>query len=257
MAETQRQKHFVLVHGASHGAWCWYKIRSMLETSSYKVTCLDLKGAGINQSDPDTVLTLEEYSHPLINFMSNLPDKEKCRRYQPYRCHIQIWQENRNGHLCCSTYVETWLRYRSRYQRHKTDPTDNVNLGPTQMWRSTYYCFKKPLQKCTTENQLLTIHGILDVSKDEVAAYCEEGGCADQTRKMLKCLHMVNRHLWFTNNITVRHINDTINRGCETREAFTTKGEHVRGSATKVGREMYMSFITSLTTLALIAMFNK
>ncbi|KAH7542839.1 hypothetical protein FEM48_Zijuj02G0117600 [Ziziphus jujuba var. spinosa] len=157
---------------------------------------------------------------------------------------------------------------------NKTDPTDNVNLGPTQMWRSTYYCFKKPLQRCTTENQLLTIHGILDVSKDEVAAYCEEGGCADQTRKMLKCLHMVNRHLWFTNNITVRHINDTINRGCETREghiidsvlinsidvgnaAFTTKGEHVRGSATKVGREMYMSFITSLSTLALIAMFNK
>ncbi|XP_015874663.3 methylesterase 17 [Ziziphus jujuba] len=77
MAETQRKKHFVLVHGASHGAWCWYKIRSLMETGGYKVTCLDLKGAGINQSDPDTILTLEDYSYPLIKFMSNLPDNEK------------------------------------------------------------------------------------------------------------------------------------------------------------------------------------
>ena len=43
--------HFVLVHGISAGAWCWYKIRCLVEISGCKVSCIDLKGAGICQSD--------------------------------------------------------------------------------------------------------------------------------------------------------------------------------------------------------------
>ncbi|KAK9190053.1 hypothetical protein WN943_018654 [Citrus x changshan-huyou] len=27
MAEAKKQKHFVLVHGSDHGAWCWYKVK--------------------------------------------------------------------------------------------------------------------------------------------------------------------------------------------------------------------------------------
>ncbi|KAF3454791.1 hypothetical protein FNV43_RR05239 [Rhamnella rubrinervis] len=69
--------HFELVHGASHGAWCWYKIRSLMESKGHKVTCLDLKGSGINPADPDTIFTLEDYDEPLIKFMSNLPENEK------------------------------------------------------------------------------------------------------------------------------------------------------------------------------------
>ncbi|KAA8543640.1 hypothetical protein F0562_021614 [Nyssa sinensis] len=69
--------HFVLVHGLSQGAWCWYKVRCLLETAGYKVTCLDLKSAGIDRSDPDEVSSFEDYNHPLINFFSNLPENEK------------------------------------------------------------------------------------------------------------------------------------------------------------------------------------
>ncbi|KAL3565891.1 hypothetical protein D5086_033937 [Populus alba] len=72
-----QKPHFVLVHGACHGAWCWYKIRCLMETSGYKVTCLDLKSAGIDQSNPNTILTLDEYDAPLIDFLSNLPHDEK------------------------------------------------------------------------------------------------------------------------------------------------------------------------------------
>ena len=60
-----------------HGAWCWYKMRSLMESKGYKVTCLDLKGAGINQADPDTIFTLKDYNEPLIKFMSNLPENKK------------------------------------------------------------------------------------------------------------------------------------------------------------------------------------
>ncbi|BFG33712.1 hypothetical protein CerSpe_199860 [Prunus speciosa] len=73
----RQQHHLVLIHGIGHGAWCWYKIRCLLEASGYKVTCLDLKGAGIDQSDPNTILTFQDYNKPLINFLSNLPGDEK------------------------------------------------------------------------------------------------------------------------------------------------------------------------------------
>ncbi|CAI0430231.1 unnamed protein product [Linum tenue] len=34
--------HFVLVHGVGHGSWCWYKIRTLLESSgNCRVSCVD------------------------------------------------------------------------------------------------------------------------------------------------------------------------------------------------------------------------
>ncbi|XP_009777586.1 methylesterase 17 [Nicotiana sylvestris] len=71
------QIHFVLVHGISGGGWCWYKIKSLMEISCYKVTCLDLKGAGIHPADPTTVLSFDDYNEPLIEFLSSLPENEQ------------------------------------------------------------------------------------------------------------------------------------------------------------------------------------
>ncbi|RWR80516.1 methylesterase 17-like protein [Cinnamomum micranthum f. kanehirae] len=44
-----------------------------------KVSCLDLKGAGIDRTDTNTIYKFDEYNQPLINFMSHLPDDEKAR----------------------------------------------------------------------------------------------------------------------------------------------------------------------------------
>lgn len=71
------RRHFVFVHGASHGAWCWYKVRSLLEVAGHEVTCLDLKGAGIDRTDPNTVFTMEAYNQPLSHFLSHLKDDQK------------------------------------------------------------------------------------------------------------------------------------------------------------------------------------
>lgn len=138
--------HFVLVHGAGHGAWCWYKIRSLMETSGHLVTCLDLKGAGIDPSDPNTIFTLEDYDQPLANFLSNLPQNEKVQIYTCYICNqdlligifaclvgnfggtqrgrsqpdernTQVPSQNSHGHLRRSQHVKAWFLHRSRYQR--------------------------------------------------------------------------------------------------------------------------------------------
>ncbi|CAJ2641751.1 unnamed protein product [Trifolium pratense] len=71
------KQHFVLVHGISGGSWCWYKIRCLMENSGYKVSCIDLKSGGIDQSDADSILTFDDYNKPLIDFLSSLPDNEQ------------------------------------------------------------------------------------------------------------------------------------------------------------------------------------
>lgn len=76
MTETP-SGHFVLVHGVSGGSWCWYKIRTLIENSGFKVSCINLKGAGIDLSDADSVLSFDEYNKPLVDFISALPDNEK------------------------------------------------------------------------------------------------------------------------------------------------------------------------------------
>ncbi|KAJ0964735.1 hypothetical protein J5N97_025873 [Dioscorea zingiberensis] len=71
------QQHFVLVHGAGHGAWCWFKLRHLLQDAGHKVSCFDLTGAGINLTDPNTIVSFHDYNQPLSHFMSCLPPNHK------------------------------------------------------------------------------------------------------------------------------------------------------------------------------------
>ncbi|KAK7350489.1 hypothetical protein VNO77_09179 [Canavalia gladiata] len=70
-------KHFVLVHGAGHGAWCWYKVATMLESSGHNVTTLDLVGSGINPKQVQDIHSISQYYEPLMKFMGSIPPKEK------------------------------------------------------------------------------------------------------------------------------------------------------------------------------------
>ncbi|KAA3453516.1 methylesterase 17-like [Gossypium australe] len=69
--------HFVLVHGIGGGAWCWYKIKCLMENSGYKVSCIDLKGAGTDRSDANSIVSFDDYNKPLMDFMSALPHTEQ------------------------------------------------------------------------------------------------------------------------------------------------------------------------------------
>ena len=69
--------HFVFVHGASHGAWCWYKLTTLLDAAGFKATSVDLTGAGINLTDSNTVVDFEHYNRPLFSLLSDLPPHHK------------------------------------------------------------------------------------------------------------------------------------------------------------------------------------
>ena len=77
MAAPRVQKHFVLVHGACHGAWSWYKLKPRLESAGHRVTALDLAASGINRKAIQDVHTMYEYTEPLLEFLASLPPKEK------------------------------------------------------------------------------------------------------------------------------------------------------------------------------------
>lgn len=53
-------KTYILVHGAWHSAWCWYKVVPLLEAKGHKVIAIDLPGHGKDTTNPSTI-TLDEY----------------------------------------------------------------------------------------------------------------------------------------------------------------------------------------------------
>ena len=73
---AKNPRHFVLVHGAWHGAWCWYKIVAGLEDAGHRVTTIDLPSAGIDPTPAGSVTlgaqadrvvaTLDALAEPVI-----------------------------------------------------------------------------------------------------------------------------------------------------------------------------------------------
>lgn len=52
--------HFLLVHGASHGAWCWSKLLPHLEAAGHTARAIDLPSHGDDPTPPETV-TMSDY----------------------------------------------------------------------------------------------------------------------------------------------------------------------------------------------------
>ncbi|KAM5576370.1 methyl jasmonate esterase 1-like [Rosa sericea] len=71
------KKHFVLVHGAGHGAWCWYKLATLLNSTGHNVTTIDLAASGINPIQVQQVHSFSDYVEPLIKFLGSLLPKER------------------------------------------------------------------------------------------------------------------------------------------------------------------------------------
>ncbi|MBA0559655.1 hypothetical protein Golob_016608 [Gossypium lobatum] len=60
-----------------HGAWCWYKIVSLLKSGGHRVTPLDLGASGINPKTITDLASLSDYAEPLMALMASLPQDEK------------------------------------------------------------------------------------------------------------------------------------------------------------------------------------
>jgi alpha-beta hydrolase superfamily lysophospholipase len=75
--EGSSGKHFILVHGLCHGAWCWYKLVPMLRAAGHRVTAIDLAASGAHPARMDEVASFEDYSRPLIDAVADASDGER------------------------------------------------------------------------------------------------------------------------------------------------------------------------------------
>ncbi|KAK7386482.1 hypothetical protein VNO78_26744 [Psophocarpus tetragonolobus] len=71
------KKHYVLVHGAGHGAWSWYKVKPLLESAGHRVTAVDLAASGINMKKIEDVDTFSQYNKPLLQLLATIPSNKK------------------------------------------------------------------------------------------------------------------------------------------------------------------------------------
>ncbi|CAL9221414.1 unnamed protein product [Arabidopsis halleri] len=76
-ATQHGRAHFVLVHGAGHGAWCWYKLIPILKSQGHNVTAVNLAASGINLRQAETLRSVAEYIGPLMGLMESLGEDEK------------------------------------------------------------------------------------------------------------------------------------------------------------------------------------
>lgn len=127
----ENTKHFVLVHGASHGGWCWYKLVPLLKSAGHRVTTLDLAACGINPKQLDEIASFSEYVEPLMEFMASLPPDEKV-----------ILVGHSYGGLCISLAME-WFPEKilvavfvTAYMPNYTSPPSTV-IEQSYKWTTT------------------------------------------------------------------------------------------------------------------------
>ncbi|KAK6922990.1 Alpha/beta hydrolase fold-1 [Dillenia turbinata] len=77
LTDLIKPHHFVLVHGLGHGAWCWYKIIALLESSGHHVTAIDLGASGTDPRAIQEIHTFARCNEPLTNIMASIPADEK------------------------------------------------------------------------------------------------------------------------------------------------------------------------------------
>ncbi|KAI3503128.1 hypothetical protein L1887_31564 [Cichorium endivia] len=173
-SNVDEHKHFVLVHGACHGAWCWFKLKPLLEAAGHRVSAFDLSASGTDTKVMEDVTTLADYTMPLLDFMANIPSEEKlvlvghslggmslalamekfpekvsvavflCA-FMPDSVHTPSYVLDQ---FCKSTPAETWLDT-------QFSPHNDENESESSMFFGPKYLSLKLYQLCSDEDREL------------------------------------------------------------------------------------------------------
>lgn len=66
---------FVLVHGASHGSWCWDKVIPLLNAQGHEAIAVDLPGNTYGEFDiPPSQVTLKSYTDEVCDVLDELDE---------------------------------------------------------------------------------------------------------------------------------------------------------------------------------------
>ncbi|CAJ1929788.1 unnamed protein product [Sphenostylis stenocarpa] len=134
--EGEKKRRLVLVHGALHGAWCWYKVATLLKSSGLQVTSLDMAASGINPKQVQDLNSVLQYVEPLMEFLRSLPEEERVIlvAHSFGGICISLAMEMFPNKIAAAVFVSGWmpgphLSYLSLYQEFKHRLSLKSNLG--------------------------------------------------------------------------------------------------------------------------------
>jgi pimeloyl-ACP methyl ester carboxylesterase len=100
--------HFVFVHGAWHGAWCWYKVTAALEAAGHTTTALDLPSGGIDGT-PAASVTLAAQAERVVALLDGLDAPVVLVGHSAGGPVISTVAEARPGKIAKLVYVTAYL----------------------------------------------------------------------------------------------------------------------------------------------------
>lgn len=63
---------FILIHGAWHGAWCWYKLVPKLEKRGHQAISIELPAHGIDRTPIKEIQGLDQYADSVCEVLDSL-----------------------------------------------------------------------------------------------------------------------------------------------------------------------------------------
>ena len=118
----------MLVHGASHGGWCWEKVVPLLEANGHRVCAPDLPGLG-NDPTPPANVTLADNVEKLSRLLDKMDEPVVLVGHSLGGITISALAEARRRKLKAVVYLCAILPQSGKTGR------DMSGLDPDAMWR--------------------------------------------------------------------------------------------------------------------------
>ncbi|KAE9453127.1 hypothetical protein C3L33_14971, partial [Rhododendron williamsianum] len=159
---SERERHFVLVHGACHGAWCWCKVGTLLRSEGHRVTALDMAGSGVHPKQLSEIRSMADYFQPLMEFMESVPTDERVVLvgHSAGGISISVAMERFPEKVSLAVFVsafmhsptftlhtvmaknsegaESWMDSPIEYGKGLDQPPTSIQFGPKYMQRFLY-----------------------------------------------------------------------------------------------------------------------
>jgi pimeloyl-ACP methyl ester carboxylesterase len=99
---------FVLVAGAWHGAWCWYKVAPLLEEAGHAVVAVDLPSLG-RDTTPISAVSLQMWRDHVVDIVDAQPDRVVLVGHSRGGVVISAVAEQRPHRIEALVYVAAFL----------------------------------------------------------------------------------------------------------------------------------------------------
>lgn len=120
--------HFVLIHGAWHGGWCWFKLATRLRAAGHVVSCPDLPGHGVDRTMATTDVTMDAYVERAVSVIDAASEPVVLVGHSMGGAVVSQSAEARPDRIRASVYLAAYApaHGQSVFQIARADPHDRM-----------------------------------------------------------------------------------------------------------------------------------